>query len=84
MVVVDVLDTSETASKIRALNRRVCQVQANLMERAIAQKVVDRVVSEMGIDILLNNAGIIHGGCWSFPRRTGTRSLKSTRIWSFS
>jgi 2-deoxy-D-gluconate 3-dehydrogenase len=60
VAVVDVLSTDETAQKIKALGRRVCQVQANLMERASAQKVVDKVVAELGgIDILLNNAGII-------------------------
>ncbi|MBC8097200.1 MAG: 2-dehydro-3-deoxy-D-gluconate 5-dehydrogenase KduD, partial [Akkermansiaceae bacterium] len=60
VAVVDILPTDETAQKVKALGRRVCQVSANLMERASAQKVVDAVVKEMGgIDILLNNAGII-------------------------
>ena len=60
VAVVDLLPTDETAQKIRALGRRVCQVHLNLMERASAQKVVDAVVKELGgIDILLNNAGII-------------------------
>jgi 2-deoxy-D-gluconate 3-dehydrogenase len=60
VAVVDVLSTAETAAKIRALGRRVSEVQANLMERASAQKVVDAVVRDLGgIDILLNNAGII-------------------------
>lgn len=60
VAVVDILSTDETAQKVKALGRRVCQVQANLMERATARKVVDAVVKELGgIDILLNNAGII-------------------------
>jgi 2-deoxy-D-gluconate 3-dehydrogenase len=60
VAVVDLLPTDETAQKIRALGRRACQVQLNLMERANAQRVVDAVVQELGgIDILLNNAGII-------------------------
>jgi 2-deoxy-D-gluconate 3-dehydrogenase len=55
---VDILPTDETAAK--ALGRRVCQVQANLMDRASIQPAVDKVVKELGgVDILLNNAGII-------------------------
>jgi len=60
LALVDILSTDETAAQVRALGRRVCQVQANLMDRAAIQQVVDRVVRELGgIDILLNNAGII-------------------------
>jgi 2-deoxy-D-gluconate 3-dehydrogenase len=60
VAVVDILSTDETAQKIKALGRRVCQVSANLMERVSAQIVVDTVVKDLGgIDILLNNAGII-------------------------
>jgi 2-deoxy-D-gluconate 3-dehydrogenase len=57
---VDILPTDETAAKVKALGRRVCQVQANLMDRASIQPAVDKVVKELGgVDILLNNAGII-------------------------
>ncbi len=60
VALVDVISTDETAGKIKALGRRYCQVQANLMERTSAKKVVDLVVEKLGgIDILLNNAGII-------------------------
>src|ERR1041385_8942434 len=60
VVVVDILDTNETADKVKALGRRVCQVKANLMERSSIQGVVDQAVKELGgVDILLNNAGII-------------------------
>jgi 2-deoxy-D-gluconate 3-dehydrogenase len=60
LALVDILSTDETAAQVRALGRRVCQVQANLMDRAAIHRVVDRVVRELGgIDILLNNAGII-------------------------
>jgi 2-deoxy-D-gluconate 3-dehydrogenase len=60
VALVDILSTDETAAQVRALGRRVSQVHANLLERASIQPVVDQVVRELGgIDILLNNAGII-------------------------
>jgi len=60
VAVVDIIPTDETAQKVKALGRRVCQIQANLMERSSVQMVVDQTVKELGgIDILLNNAGII-------------------------
>lgn len=60
VAVVDILSTDETAGRIKALGRRVCQIQANLLERGAVQKIVDSTVRELGgIDILLNNAGII-------------------------
>jgi 2-deoxy-D-gluconate 3-dehydrogenase len=60
VAVVDVVSTDETACQIRKLGRRVCQIHADLMDRAGIQPVVDQVVRELGaIDILLNNAGII-------------------------
>jgi 2-dehydro-3-deoxy-D-gluconate 5-dehydrogenase len=60
VAVVDVLNTDETAGKVRALGRRVCQISANLLERPSVQRIVDTAVKELGsIDILLNNAGII-------------------------
>jgi 2-dehydro-3-deoxy-D-gluconate 5-dehydrogenase len=60
VALVDVISTDETASRVSALGRRVCQVQADLMDRGSIPLLVDRVVRELGgIDILLNNAGII-------------------------
>src|SRR4051812_3077572 len=60
VAVVDIIPTDETAQKVKALGRRVCQVNANLMERQSVPGVVEKVVKELGgIDILLNNAGII-------------------------
>lgn len=60
VAVVDIIPTDETAQKVKALGRRVCQTQANLMDRQCIQGVVDKAVKELGgVDILLNNAGII-------------------------
>jgi len=60
VALVDVISTDETARRVRALGRRACQISANLLERAAVQRVVDATVKELGgIDILLNNAGII-------------------------
>jgi 2-deoxy-D-gluconate 3-dehydrogenase len=60
LALVDVLSTDETAQRIRKLGRRVCQVQANLLERGAVQRIVDATVKELGgIDVVLNNAGII-------------------------
>jgi 2-deoxy-D-gluconate 3-dehydrogenase len=52
--------TDETAKKIRALGRRVCQIQADLLRPDAATRIVEGTVKELGgIDILVNNAGII-------------------------
>jgi 2-deoxy-D-gluconate 3-dehydrogenase len=60
VAVVDVISTDDTAKQVRALGRRVCQISANLLERPSVPRIVDAAVKELGgIDILLNNAGII-------------------------
>ncbi len=60
VALVDLLSTDETAQRVRALGRRVCQIQVNLLERASVPRIVETTVKELGgIDILLNNAGII-------------------------
>ena len=60
LALVDVISTDETAQRVRALGRGACRIQANLLERAAVQRIVDATVKELGgIDILLNNAGII-------------------------
>jgi 2-deoxy-D-gluconate 3-dehydrogenase len=60
LALVDLISTDETAQRVRTLGRRACQIQANLLERAAVQRIVDATVKEFGgIDILLNNAGII-------------------------
>jgi 2-deoxy-D-gluconate 3-dehydrogenase len=52
--------TDEAAAKIRELGRKVCQIQANLLENGAVEKIVTETVSNLGrIDILVNNAGTI-------------------------
>ena len=56
----DMISTDETARRVRALGRRACQIPANLLERDSVQRIVETTVKELGgVDILLNNAGII-------------------------
>ena len=60
VALVSLTSTEETAQRVRALGRRACQIQADLLERASVQRIVDATLKEFGgIDILLNNAGII-------------------------
>jgi 2-dehydro-3-deoxy-D-gluconate 5-dehydrogenase len=60
LALADILNTDETARKVRALGRRVCQVSVNLLDRASVPRIVETTLKELGaIDILLNNAGII-------------------------
>jgi len=61
VALIDVLDCDETAAKVKALGRRTCSIKADLgAGQAAAKAAIDGVVAEMGgIDILINNAGII-------------------------
>lgn len=59
-LVVSSTTNDETAKQIKALGRRVCRIQANLLQKDSISKIVDTSVKELGgIDILVNNAGII-------------------------
>jgi 2-deoxy-D-gluconate 3-dehydrogenase len=50
----------ETAAQIQALGRRATLIEADLSTIAPVQDVVDRTLAELGgLDILINNAGII-------------------------
>jgi 2-deoxy-D-gluconate 3-dehydrogenase len=49
--------TDETAKKIRALGRKTCTIQANLLDPKVVPHIVETTVKELGgIDILVNNA----------------------------
>ena len=52
--------TEVTATKIRALGRKVCQIKADLLDPKSIPHIINTTVKEMGgIDILINNAGTI-------------------------
>lgn len=52
--------TDETAEKVRALGRKACQIQANLLDSLAVGRIISETVSHLGrIDILVNNAGTI-------------------------
>jgi 2-deoxy-D-gluconate 3-dehydrogenase len=52
--------TDETAKRVRALGRRVCQVRADLRKRSSSPRIIQAALEEFGsLDILINNAGII-------------------------
>ena len=60
VALVGVTTTDETAKRVRALGRKACQIKADLLERSSVTQIVEKTVKELGgIDILLNNAGII-------------------------
>jgi 2-deoxy-D-gluconate 3-dehydrogenase len=59
-LVVSATTNDETAKKIKALGRRVCQIKADLLQKDSIARIVDTTVKELGgVDILVNNAGII-------------------------
>ncbi len=60
IVLVDYVESTETAAKIKELGRNVLVIKANLMEMSSIPMVVEKTISTFGkIDILVNNAGII-------------------------
>ncbi|WP_246849211.1 SDR family NAD(P)-dependent oxidoreductase [Rubellimicrobium arenae] len=61
IVVQSSVDRAEAvASEIRAAGRQAMVVQADISDEAQVQRMVDEVVSEWGgLDILINNAGIV-------------------------
>jgi NAD(P)-dependent dehydrogenase (short-subunit alcohol dehydrogenase family) len=51
-------EVQKTAAEIRALGRRSLEITADVTRREDIQKVIDRMIQEMGrIDILVNSAG---------------------------
>jgi 2-deoxy-D-gluconate 3-dehydrogenase len=60
VALVDVIPTDESAKRVEAAGRRAVQISANLLDRSSVQNIVDTTVRQLGgVDILLNNAGII-------------------------
>jgi len=60
IVLVDYVESTETAEKITALGRNVLPLVANLMEMSSIPAIMEKSVAKFGkVDILVNNAGII-------------------------
>lgn len=60
LMLVDYVDSKETAEEIKAMGRRAVTNVANLMTIAPIQSIVDKTIQAFGkVDILINNAGII-------------------------
>lgn len=60
IVLVDYVESTESAEKIKALGSKVLTIVANLMEMPSIPLVVEKTIAEFGkVDILINNAGII-------------------------
>ncbi len=61
VALVDVIDQTETAAKIKALGRKALTLAADLSKgEEEAPRIIAEVVKELGgVDILVNNAGII-------------------------
>lgn len=60
IVGVDVLDMTQTKTKVEALNRNFLDIKADLISIEPIQKIIDETVEQFNkIDILVNNAGII-------------------------
>jgi 2-dehydro-3-deoxy-D-gluconate 5-dehydrogenase len=60
VVLVDIVESSETAEKIRALGRKAAVITADLSTMAGVNDVIAKGIAAFGrVDILVNNAGII-------------------------
>ncbi len=60
VALVDILDMSETKSKIEKIGRKCIAITADLSEKDSVDIIVKQTVEQLGgIDILFNNAGII-------------------------
>jgi 2-deoxy-D-gluconate 3-dehydrogenase len=60
VVLVDIIASTETEARVKALGRKVCPINANLADRAAIPHVIAEAEKLTGhLDILVNNAGII-------------------------
>jgi 2-deoxy-D-gluconate 3-dehydrogenase len=60
IALVDVIDTSETAEKIKKLRRKTVSISADLSKKDCVDEIIEKTKNALGsIDILFNNAGII-------------------------
>jgi len=63
VVVTDILDTSETVSEIKKLNRKSLGLKIDVSNKSDVEAMVKDVLEKFGIiDILVNNAGVLRTG----------------------
>ena len=63
VVVTDILDTSETVSEIKKLNRESLGLVVDVSNKSDIEAMVKKILDKFGnIDILVNNAGILRTG----------------------
>jgi NAD(P)-dependent dehydrogenase (short-subunit alcohol dehydrogenase family) len=73
VVVTDVLDTSETVSEIKKLNRHPLGLEVDVSNKSDVEAMVKNVLEKFGnIDVLVNNAGIL---------RTGNAEILDKKDW---
>jgi len=61
VAVADIISTQDTMKKIEALGRQAMGIEASVAESSEVKKMVAKAVDAFGhIDILINNAGIVH------------------------
>jgi len=61
VAVADIMPTQDTMKKIEALGCQAVGIEANVADSSEVKKMVAKAVDAFGhIDILINNAGVVH------------------------
>ncbi len=61
IVVADLIEATETVKQVEAMGRRAIAVETNVAVQKDVQQMVEKAIEAFGhIDILINNAGVVH------------------------